>query len=533
MGASAINRLLAASPEQRRRVLRELTDAERAVIAKGVAELEAATRFTHYRENPTAFVTDLLGESIWSSQAAILDSVRDYPRTAVPASHAVSKTHTAARVAAWFVSVHPPGTALAITTAPTFRQVRNVLWPHIRRLRDRHNLPGETNLTEWKIGEELVSFGFSAAVNDEAAVQGFHAPHMLIIVDEAGGIGHALGDALEGVTTGADTKILLIGNPPTDEEQSWFEQACQSDEYNTIRIPATQSPNMTGEAVGPCRACPASVREHSLANHLVDQEWVDRQIRKFGPDSAFVEARVHARFPRGVADKVIPWSWIESALLNDNPDEGDSIRLGVDVAADGGDEFVIARADGQRVRVVHFASGEANASQVQVAGSVLQAIREAERENQGPPIRVKIDSIGIGRGTSDLLQEWGKEGKHSAVIVPVNVSERSRNSVEFGSQRSEMWWNTRQLLQPRPADGGQAVRLDVDEETAAQLSAPKYSTDSQGRVVIESKVSLKRRGVPSPDRAEAVLLALFEPPVKKGAAPALSSGSTQRNEWSL
>ncbi len=514
-----IERLLAASPEQRARVWAALSPGERLVVLSRLESAGMLRRWERYGQDPVGFVHDVLGETTWSRQREILAAVARSPRVAVPASHSVSKTHTAARIVSWWVSVHAPGTAQVITTAPTFRQVRNVLWPHVRRLRERHGLPGDTNLTEWKIGEELVAFGFSAADNDEAAVQGFHAPNLLIVVDEAGGVGHVLGDALEGLTTGGNTRMLLIGNPPTDDEGSWFERACHDPMYDTITVPAAASPNMTGEPVGDCRACPAEVPAHSLATHLVDGEWVEQQIRRFGVDSAFVEARVHARFPRGVADKVIPWSWLEAA--KEREVDGGQVRLGVDVAADGGDEFVIAKVDGWRVSVVHRSSGEANASQVNVAGVVRRAVEEHGA------VSVKIDAVGIGRGTADLLGAWQREGLlGDCQVVPVNVSERASDPSRWKNQRAEMWWNGRELLR----EG--VVGLGVDEDTVAQLAGPRYSTDSAGRIQIEGKDSLKRRGLSSPDRAEAVLLGLFEPPQVR-VLPVALGGGVQANQWNV
>ena len=514
-----IDALLAASPEARARVIASLSPKERAVLAARMEARLHTRSLLGYGHDPIGFVHDVLGETTWSRQREILSAVARYPRVAVPASHSVSKTHTAARIVAWWVSVHAPGTAQVITTAPTFRQVRNVLWPHVRRLRERHGLPGETNLTEWKIGEELAAFGFSAADNDEAAVQGFHAPNLLIVVDEAGGVGHVLGDALEGLTTGGNTRMLLIGNPPTDDEGSWFERACLDPHYETIVVPASASPNLSGEQVGECRACPPEVPPHSLATHLVDEEWVDQQVRRFGVDSAFVEARVHARFPRGVADKVIPWSWLESA--RERVGEPGQVRLGVDVAADGGDEFVIAKADGGQVTIIHRSSGEANASQVNVAGVVRRAVEEHAAG------LVKIDAVGIGRGTADLLEAWQSEGLlGDCRVVPVNVSERASDPSRWRNQRAEMWWNGRELLRE------QSVGFDVDDDTVAQLAGPRYSTDSSGRIQVESKDSLKRRGLTSPDRGEAVLLALFEPP-KVRVLPVSLGGGTQANPWGV
>lgn len=506
-------------------VLGSLTASELRALASEVAP-DLLAPFARYRTDAAAFLTEVLHETAWTKQVEVLDAIAHNNRVAVPASHSVSKTHTAARVAAWWVTIHPPGTVLVLTTAPTFRQVRNVLWPHIRRLIERHNLPGEANLTEWKVGGELVAFGFSAADNDEAAVQGFHQANLLAIVDEAGGIGHLLGNALEGLMTGGNTKLLLIGNPPTDEEGSWFEKSCNDPDYTVVRIAAADSPNMTGEQTGPCQACPPQVPPHPLATHLVDQEWVDRQVRLFGPDSPFVQARVHARFVANVSDRVIPWGWVERACHED-PQEPGKIRLGVDIAADGGDEFVVAKADGNNLSILHTSSGSANASQVNVAGKVWQLAR-AELDAGASEVTVRVDAIGIGRGTSDLLTEWAREREPRRVrIVGVNVAQKAGKPDEFKNQRAEMWWTMRQALSP---DAQTLLRLDIDDLTSAQLAGPRYSSDSQGRIVVESKDAMKRRGLSSPDRAEALLLALYVPP---GGPPPLVAplGMGQANQW--
>lgn len=514
---------LANLPQGRRlEVLAALTDDERRALNTAI---DARGRWWRYRDDPLGFVTHALGETVWSKQAEVLQAIGAHKRVAVPASHSVSKTHTAARVAAWWIATNPPETTLVITTAPTFRQVRNVLWPHIRRLHTRHGLPGDTNLTEWRIGGELVAFGFSAADTDEAAVQGFHEANLLAIVDEAGGIGHILGNALEGVMTGGNTRLLAIGNPPTDDENSWFEQTCNDPDTVTVRVSAYDTPNLTGEDVGPCMSCPASVPPHPLSTHLVDREWVDRQIARFGEDSPFVQARVHARFVAGASDRVIPWSWIERATMVEAGEAG-QVRLGVDVAADGGDEFAVARWDGATVSIIHSSSGRENSSQVHVAGEVLRMVKD-ELSKGAQRVRVKIDAIGIGRGTFDLLSAWVAEQGLDCVIVPVNVSERADERSEFKNRRAEMWWAGRTALQPDAQDA--PLRLDVDDVTAAQLAGPRYSTDTGGRVQVEAKAAMKRRGMASPDRAEAVLLALYEP--RPSAVPAVPLSMGQKNMW--
>lgn len=525
---------------ERRRVLARLTPHERRMLAMTMDGM-LGSPYGMYRYDPVGFVQDVLHETLWSKQREILQSVRDHKRTAVPACHAPGKSHIAARAVAWWVTVHAPGTALAITTATTFRQVRTILWPHIRRVHTRHNLPGEVLTTEWKIGSDIGAFGFSAADNDEAAVQGVHVPHLLIVVDEAGGISHQLGQAFEALMTGSHTRLLTIGNPATDHANSWFEKCCTSELYNVIPIDVFSTPNFTGEDAGICRACPPGIREHRVNTHLVDPEWVREVTLEFGEDSAFVEARVNARFPSHVANRVIPVTWIEEAVHNTEAVAGDKISLGVDVASDGGDEFVIARADGFKVQVVFRSAGSANENAVDVAGKILEHIRiaEADREarNIKARVRVKIDAVGVGWGVVSMLQRWRDEGKHDADIVGVNVGERASAPARFANQRAELWWNGRTLLQPIERVGGgtdQQMSLPgADRLLVAQLAGPMYKTDSAGRIVIEKKSEMKKRGLSSPDQAEAVLLAIFEPP-GRGEAPLVAPiGLGQDNPWTL
>jgi hypothetical protein len=499
-----------------------------------------------WRYNPIAFVNECLGEPTWSKMNQILDSVLRYKITCVPAAHSVSKSHTAARVVAWWVSVHPPGTALVITTATTFQQVKTILWPHIRKMQKRHGLPGRTNTTEWIVPLEdgsdwLTAYGFSSSDNDEASVQGRHAPHLLIVVDEAGGVSHEMGKALYSLLTGGHTRMLLIGNPSTEEENTWFQRRCESGRKNTNVVPIAvkDTPNFTGEDAGLCASCPTGVPPHPAASHLVDKAWLDDVIDEFGADSAYVEARVHARFPTQVQDKVIPLSWLELALAKEFPDEEPApgpIHLGCDIAADGGDEFVIAKRTGMRARVVHSSSGPANENAEDVADVIERYIHEAEREHAvwGIPdaVRVKIDSIGVGWGVVGILQRRKQDGKFQAEILGVNVSETAKDPDKFDKVRAEMWWNLRQLIQPTRREQslpfGSAgsisvyeytgpVRLDIDLRTVAQLTAPMYRPDGSGRVTIEKKKEIKKRtGGRSPDRGEAVLMAFYEPP---GRAP--------------
>lgn len=540
--------LASVDPVVRRMFYRDLTQRDVDAVLR-VAQAEGGTPYALWIDDPVGFVEDVLGETTWSKQRQVLASIPLHKRVAVPSAFGTGKTHISARAALWRSLVHPPGTSLTVTTATRFRQVARQLWPHIRVAVAKANLPLVADQTQLKAVDKngvevVVAYGFSAPPHDEAAVQGIHAPRLFIVVDEAGGISRVIGSAMRGLMTGDDTRLLAIGNPPTDDEGSWFEQLCLDDDVEVIPISAYDAPQQSGERTRRCRACPPEVPKHPLGVHLVDRDWINGTIADYGEDAPFVQAKVHAKFPKGGPSRTIPSDWIDLCVESPEPGgeeyarlcdlvpgeraphmvkAGAWVRLGVDVAADGGDEMVIARSIGDLVTIEHSSSGGSNTNSVDVAGKVLEHIKRAELVRQAlgthAKVRVKIDGIGVGWGVASTLQAWADEGVHEAEIVVVIVSEDTYRDDEASTlrpyrKRDELWLTGRALLQPRQDSGHGLLRLRVDRRTSAQLAAPTYGTNSGGRTVIESKKHMKGRGVASPDRAEALLMALYEPIIK-------------------
>lgn len=531
---SYVDQFLDLPAKRRHEIMARLTQAERRALWEQL-EYREKHPWMKYEGDPVRFVEEGLGEALWGKQKEILRSIVENERTVVPATHAPGKTHLAARAVAYFMSVYPPGTAKVITTASSFKQVRNIMWPHVRRLHHVHQLQGYVNQTEWMLGEPEQAYaqGIKPPDDDEAGMQGHHAPNMLVVVDEAGGISPGFGRNLEALMTGGNSRLLVLGNPPVDEEGTWFERISQSPQYNCIPISAFDTPNFTGEHTDMCHSCPPGVVPHNVSTHLVDDDWVQSVRNEFGEDSAYYQARVLARFPRSSTSKTLPMAWLEAARDNDETERG-RICLGVDIASDGGDEFAIAQLDGWNLKIVHHRSGADNEDATRVAGQILEHIRTAENlhieRGISQPVRVKIDAIGVGWGIVGILKQWHSEGKFKAEIIGVNVAEKARDSEKFTNQRAEMWWNFRQLIQPNENDD-QVLHLGgLEQKELAQLNAPTYRTDSSGRIQIEGKPEMKKRGVGSPDRAEAMLLAAFEPPSKeKTFTPVVS---LQTNVWS-
>lgn len=531
---SQVDWLLAQEETVRRRIIAGLNVQERELLSAQI-EFRRQNKWLRYQGDPVGFVERGLGETIWGKQREILRSLIEHQRTAVPACHAPGKTHIAARAVAYWAACHPPGTTKVLTTSSTFRQVKSVLWPHIRRLQHNH-MPelGYTNTVEWMIGDpvEAVVEGFKPPDDDESATQGTHKANLLIVVDEAGGIKANFGRNLESLMTGGNTRMLLLGNPPVDEEQTWFERMCSSPRFNVIRIGAYDTPAWTGEETGWCSVCPAGVEPHKVVSHLVDDAWVQGIKDEFGEESAYYIARVLAQFPRDNASKTLPMTWLELARDSEKPEGPEPVRLGADIASDGGDEFVIARAEGLSVSIVHAKAGSDNEDPLKVAARIKEEILKAEefhgRNGILEPVRVKIDCIGVGWGVTGLLQAWKAEGHFRAEIIGVNVGRNASDPLRYANQRAEMWWNGRRLVQPDAANEV-ALHLDIDTKELAQLNAPTYGTTSSGQITIEKKPDMKKRGVGSPDRAEAILLAVFEPPGVKTPAIPLALGGT--NPW--
>jgi hypothetical protein len=554
--ANIVHELYHAPIAARRHVLSGLPQKDMLAVLNE-ARRELGTPFGLWHDTPSGFTEDVIGDTIWSKQREVLDAIVPYKRVAVPAGFGVGKTWLAGRLVAWAGCVNPAGTMVIVTTATRFRQVRYQLWPHIRKVVAKAALPGYCDTTQWKIpdsfgNEVVVAYGFSAPDNDEAAMQGIHGtPKLLLVVDEAGGIAKLIGKGTNNLLTG-DAKMLAIGNPAMDDPGSWFEglvgegEDLDSEDYastTSIRISTLDSPAITGELTPVCRDCAHNPEGHRVSLHLPDNDWLKRTVQEYGGDDhPYVIAKVLAMFPKDSGNRVIPASWVEGGVnapepegpdyvrLKDLglPEETDAwmvkrgawVRLGVDVASDGGDEFAIYRAVGDVVQQMHSSVGSANSDPNVVAERILEEIDRAQRLANAlgtkAPVRVKVDKNGLGWGTVGSLERWAKTRRHRAEIVGVMVSESPEHDDEAApmrpwNKRAEMWLTGRFLLQPDPSTGFGRLRLRIPHNAKVQLSTPEQlSKSGTGHILVESKEAMKKRGVSSPDRAEAALLAVYE-----------------------
>lgn len=453
---------------------------------------EAATRQQRWQHDPAAWVRERLGGFAWSKQREILTSVHDHRRTAVRSGHGVGKSHTAALVACWWLDTHPAGTAFVVSTAPTFPQVRAILWRYIRRLHTAASLPGRVNQTEWFIDGELVGFGRKPADTDESGFQGIHERFVLVLLDEACGIPEQLWVAADALTTNADCRMLAIGNP--DNPASHFRKVCApGSSWHTIGISAFDSPNLSGEQV-----------PRKIALSLVSREWVQEKLEEWGEDNPLYRSKVLGEFSADHPTQVVRQSDVAVCRIPPEtpPAEEDlvPVELGVDVGG-GGDETVIRE---RRGRVAGREWKARTDRPEKIAPMVLHAIKESGAT------AVKVDSIGIGFGVIGELRNMGGEGLHRAHIAAVNVAEKPREPDKYFNLRAELWWEIGRLLSERR--GWDLSGMANADATVAQLLEPRWAPDAQGRIRVEPKAEVITRLGRSPDNADALLLAFYVGP---------------------
>jgi hypothetical protein len=123
--------------------------------------------------------------------------------------------------------------------------------------------------------------------------------------------------------------------------------------------------------------------------------------------------------------------------------------------------------------------------------------------SQWPASVIFVDMTGLGGGVVDRLRQLGLPA------VGVNFGAQAKDQLRFADKRTEMWWDMHLAI--KGSGGTPAVALPNDSELLAELCGPVAGFNDRGRLKLESKRSMKERGLPSPDRADALALTWSEP----------------------
>ncbi len=262
-----------------------------------------------FRNNPVAFADVFLGANLWSKQEEIANALVTHNKVSVRSCHGSGKSYLAAALVCWFLMMHPE--SRIITTAPTIRQVKAILWAEIHRmvvqLKKRVSVVGELTQIMWRVTPYHWAMGMST--DDPESFQGQHEEHMLIIFDEACGIAEEIYIAASACITSPHNKILLIGNPTIPN--TYFHRTHTGDVpgYKNIKISAFETPNIYKDQSGKWKS-----HDPLPYSKLVTMGWVNDAFNENGKDSSYVRSRVYGEFPDSAEDSLIPGRAIAVAI---------------------------------------------------------------------------------------------------------------------------------------------------------------------------------------------------------------------------
>lgn len=461
-------------------------------------------RIPEYQKNPVIFAKEVLKFAPDEWQRKSLMDLAGNSKVAIKSGQGVGKTGMEAVALLWFLTCFPYPRVVA--TAPTKQQLHDVLWSEVAKWQEQSPLLREilkwTKTHIYMIGYEKRWFAAARTATKSENMQGFHEKNMLFIVDEASGVSDPIMEAILGTLSGENNKLLLCGNP-TRTSGTFFE-AFHIDRamYQCYTVSSIDSPR-------------------------TNKQNIESLIKKYGADSNVVRVRVFGEFPKQEDDVFIMLSLVEhcgSKIYELPEDKGmPYIIFGVDVARFGNDETVIYRNTKGKLKLAVHRKGQ---DLMATVGDIVSQYKKVMREfpdYQGR-IYVNIDDTGLGGGVTDRLKEVKREQQlHRLFIVPINAAEKIETDTKEGKEAAEyynnltthMWAVLRELMERKQ------IEIEEEADTFAQLSVRKYFMASNGKLELESKKEMKKRGVSSPDRADAAALSVYLGKIKKytGSAP--------------
>ena len=454
-----------------------------------------------YRERPVEFVREVLGVELWAKQAAVVESMTKGRRVVVRSGHKIGKSKLAACVALWWLYCRPE--ARVVLLAPSARQVRSILWREVRRIHS--NAPMALEGTPYDMpdrglqlsdGREMVGFSTDVAEN----LAGFSGHSLLFVVDEASGFDENLFDVILGNLAGGGS-VLMIGNPTKNSGTFHAAFHDRAQFWILHHISSEETPNVVGNRV--------------IIPGLATRDWVEDMRLEWGEESPLFQVRVRGEFPTQSLNTVIPLELVEAARRRyadwkhgEVFDQTQTLRVGVDPARFGDDESVIF---GVRGNVAIGPSVFRNQNSITLAEHVREFCSRYRNAHETPSVR--IDEIGIGSGVVDQLKLTP-----NLSVTGINVSTRA-SSAQYERLRDQLWFCLRDWLN----SGGM---IPEDTKLHDDLLGPTFSFSDRNRFLVEDKASMKSRLKRSPDRADALALAVhanFSPsvtllgPVRLGA----------------
>ncbi len=449
-----------------------------------------------YERDSVRFVREVLGRELYADQVELLRAYdRGDRQIAKRSGHGVGKTtgvawlvvhHILFRFRQKTVCTAASSSQLFDALASEVKDIISGLPPHLQELIE---VQVEGIFLRAAPDKSFISFKTSKAETPEA-MAGVHSDHVLLICDEASGIPEQVYEAGYGSMSGHNACTILLGNPVRTSGTFFDAFHKNRGEWTTFHTPCvnpdgTRHPNVT-------------------------QDYIDKAKKRWGEDSNAYRVRVLGDFPTADEDTVIPFELMEAALHRDVKATMVRDVWGVDCARFGSDSSALARRRGNTLtRKVEEKKGWDVMRLTGWIKSEWDACPESER-----PTDINVDSIGIGAGLCDRLMELGLPARG------INVAESPAIFVDsYGNLRAELWFKGKEWLAQKDC------HLGGDEELGAELVGPRFKYRSDGKILVESKDDMKKRGVRSPNKADAFLLTMASNSVSA------ISGSKNSTSW--
>lgn len=465
------------------------------VASKVSDELDARYKRAKYRNDPVLWAKEVAGHHLWSLQAEVAMSVAQNQNVAVKAGHSVGKSFLAALLACWWVDTRYPDCFLA-STAPSTAQIGAIVWREINHLKSRieqrhkeglvdHVLPGYiTSDNVWKT-DTGIPIGFGRKPPDQKtddAFQGLHALEgVLGIGDEAVGLTEEMIDALGNITATSNSRRVLICNPtnPASHVAKLFKDKPKNWTFHTISV--LKNPNFTDEA----QETPLDVLKA-----LADESFVESKREEYGEGSPRWISRIEGEFAWDMGNTLFKAEDLAKGYDTDIiPSPESRPVLGVDVSrSKAGDTNTIYEFCDGKLRFVDEWN-DPNAM------NTAQKIHDTARAKGVSEVR--IDGVGLGGPIADRVAELANGAYEVIEILGGNPSPDRNRWFNF---RAWSFWS----LQDRMSKG--LIDVDVrDDQLAGELMGMevKVRTSGLSNLLLESKEDMRKRGVKSPNRADA------------------------------
>lgn len=484
------------------------------VLSGAVDELREKSKLRLYRDDPHAWLSDVLGKRWYSKQEEIVNDFMENSRTAVKSANGCGKSAVVADLITWIVATGEPADTLCIVSAPTLSQIEKVIFAYLKvnkGLAESRGAPIHGRITEtlaWKLdssnGAEFLVFGKRPSDQDiVSSFQGTRKRNTFVFLDEAGGLPQEMFTAAEAVATGSGSRILAIGNPDRrgTEFHRIFTDPRLSQDWSLHTISAFDLPTFTGEDV-----YPDEEGQKNFLSGLTSVDWVDHKKRAWGEDSARYKAKVLGEFPDEADNTFFPQNVLDTAF--DTTIEADgAVRpvLGLDVARFGSDENVLYENIGGRVRRID------SWSKVDLIDTARRVHGHAQRVMASV---VNIDVNGVGGGVVDSLVRLDEFGDAVYSVGAINGSTVSPDSTRWLNARAWHYDTFREMM----ANG--LLDLDYDDsELREEIISQTYKFSPRGAIQMTSKDEMKRSGMGSPDNLDAAILSTIDMERFEGPQP--------------